>query len=81
MTILKIQRKINWETGEQQEINEWLTENEIPQLPGVIKIQYKAFSNDLYGMVLVCTVYGEEERWFWFSDSEQTWKQMSYRPW
>ena len=80
MTILKVQRKINWETGEQQDINEWLVENEIPTLPGIEKIAFVAFRHDLYGMTVVRTAYGEEERWFWFSDSDQEWKPMAYSP-
>lgn len=81
MTILKTQRKMNWETGEQQDINEWLTENGIPTLPGIEKVRYRAFSNDLYGMALIHTSHGEEICWFWFDDSEQAWKPMSYDPW
>ena len=64
-----------------QDCNEWLIENGIPPLPGVQFFRYKIGTGDLYGLTLRVSSFGEEEKWFWFSDPEQEWKPIDHNPW
>lgn len=89
MTLIKVSRKLiqvgtdpldpgSWVN---EDTNDWLAANGIPPLPEIQKVTYRMGTGDLYGMVLKANSFSEEEKWFWFSDSEQEWKPMSYSPW
>lgn len=80
MTRITVRRKSDPDTGELQDTNEWFADNGIPALPGVRKVSYRMEAGDLYAMVIKESCLGEQEKWFWFSDSDKEWKPTAFGP-
>jgi hypothetical protein len=74
MTRISVHYKLN------QDYNEWLQLNGIPPLAGVSKISYQMATGNLYGLIKGSDNLFDDDKWFWFCDSDKVWKRTTHGP-